>query len=717
MHVGLDTVALAGAGFSLLTHPGARVRTGDPLMRLDLDFLARHARSLVTPVIVTGEGTVEIVRRSVGRELATGDFLMEIAREAAQPTAHAPPAPLEELTRRAVVTLAHGLHARPAAVLAAAIKNLPADARIVLRGRAANARSTVALMGLGVQRGDEIELRASGPAAARALEALTAALLVATERERTAPPPNVASRGPAAAETAPAPPGTLGGISASRGLAVGAAVQLRRAELQVAEGGGGEALEGAALERARASVRARLERRSADTRLAPAAREITIAHLELMDDPEVVDAARAGIAQGKSASFAWRRAIRAQVEALSALPDARLRERADDLLDLESQVLIALAGLAATPVPQLPAEAIVIARELLPSQLVALDATRLAGIALAQGGATSHVAILAAAMGVPAVVALGAPALEVPEGTTVVLDADEGRLEIEPSAVRLTEVRAALTERGERARAARAAAQAECRTADGVRIGVYANIGSVAEAEAAVRNGAEGCGLLRTEFLFLERESAPAEAEQVQAYQAIADVLGGRPLTIRTLDAGGDKPIAYLRLPAEENPALGLRGVRTSLAYPELLRTQLRAVLRVTGPAQVRLLLPMIVDLTDLNAVLAQLEEARRELGRSATVPVGIMIETPASAVLSAPLAAAADFFSVGTNDLTQYTLAMDRGHPQLAPRLDALHPAVLELIARAARATAARGKHTAVCGGLASEPLAARAAGGTGRG
>src|SRR4029077_4682935 len=208
--------------------------------------------------------------------------------------------------------------------------------------------------------------------------------------------------------------------------------------------------------------------------------------------------------------------------------------------------------------------------------------------------------------------------------------------------------------------------------------------------------------------LFLDRQTAPTEAEQGAAYAAIAVALGSRPLTIRTLDAGGDKPIAYLPLPPEENPALGLRGVRTGLAYPQLLRTQLRAVLGLRERARCRLLLPMITDVEDLHAVRAILDDVRRELGTPAGIEVGVMIETPASALLAESLAREADFLSIGTNDLTQYTLAMDRGHPQLASRLDALHPAVLRLIARTAQAAHAQGRHTAVCGGLASEPRAA---------
>jgi phosphoenolpyruvate-protein phosphotransferase len=311
-------------------------------------------------------------------------------------------------------------------------------------------------------------------------------------------------------------------------------------------------------------------------------------------------------------------------------------------------------------------------------------------------------------MWIPALVALGPAVLVVPDGTLLVLDAGRGVLEIDPGETRLAEARAEVAAGAARRAALTAAAQRECRTADGSRIEVLANIGSLPEAQAAMRNGAEGCGLLRTEFLFLDRQSPPTEAEQSAAYQKIADVLGARPLTIRTLDAGGDKPIAYLPLPEEENPALGLRGVRTSLAFPELLRTQLRAVLAVHGPARCRLLLPMISDVEEIRAVRVLVDEVGRELGRAERISVGVMIETPASAVLAERIAAVADFLSIGTNDLTQYTLAMDRGHPQLAARLDALHPAVLRLIARTAEGARAHGRHVAVCGGLASEPLAA---------
>jgi phosphoenolpyruvate-protein phosphotransferase len=715
VHVGIDTVGLAGEGFQVHATQGSHVRAGDALLSFDLDLLAQRARSLLTPVVVTADHGFRVLRQTLDRAVAVGDFLMEVgvasgpAPGAGSFTAAAAGAAAPLLTRRLAVQLKHGIHARPAALLAASIRNLDADVRVAAHGKQANARSTVALMSLGVQHGDEIEIRASGPDASAAAGALAGVLATAGDVSGTAIAAQRAPAAPTSVSTAaPATAGRLPGVVASPGVAVGEARQLRRLEPEVRETGADIKTETAQLERARASVRVQLTRAAQGPAAAgnEAAREIAAAHLELLEDPELLDGAHTLLNLGKSAGFAWRSTLRAAGETLRQLPDPRLRERADDLTDLESQVLAALTG-GTGGVPALPPHAIVIAQELLPSQLLALDAAQIAGIALAAGGATSHVAIIAAAKGIPTLVALGPAVLAVPDGTPVVLDAGRGLLEIGPEPERLERARAAVAVFTASRAGELAAAQRECRTADGIRIEVLANIGSLAEVEAAVKNGAEGCGLLRTEFLFLDRQSPPSEAEQSAAYAAIAAALGSRPLTIRTLDAGGDKPIAYLPLPPEENPALGLRGVRTGLAYPQLLRTQLRAVLALRERSRCRLLLPMITDMSDLLAVRAVLDEVRKELGGE-DIKVGVMIETPASALLAESLAEAADFLSIGTNDLTQYTLAMDRGHPQLAARLDALHPAVLRLIARTAAAAGARGRHCAVCGGLASEPLAA---------
>jgi phosphocarrier protein FPr/phosphocarrier protein len=467
----------------------------------------------------------------------------------------------------------------------------------------------------------------------------------------------------------------------------------------------GVAHESAELERGRAEVRERLQRLA--TNAGQTARDVIGAHLEFVDDWELVAAARRSIARGKSAAYAWRRAVRDSADVLKGLGDPRIAERVNDLLDLEQQVLIALLGQTPAAKIDVPDRAIVIAEDLKPSQLVTLEAQKIAGICMAAGGPTSHVAILAAAMGVPTLVAMGPTVLDIVDDTWLILDAELGLLKVAPDAAELTTVERTLAGRRQRALAERCAAQIDCHTADGTRIEVFANLGSLADAKTAVAYGAEGCGLLRTEFLFLDREAAPDESEQIDRYQEIAQALAGRPLVIRTLDIGGDKPIPYLPLPAEDNPALGLRGIRTSLWRPELLRVQLRSLLQVKPFGQCRILLPMITDIEEIHAVRAMLDEIRNELELTASIQVGAMIETPASAVIADQIAGAVDFLSIGTNDLTQYTLAMDRGHADLAARIDGLHPAVLRLIAMTGEAAARHDCQVAVCGGLASDPAA----------
>jgi phosphocarrier protein FPr/phosphocarrier protein len=436
----------------------------------------------------------------------------------------------------------------------------------------------------------------------------------------------------------------------------------------------------------------------------PTVRDILAAHVELLDDPQLTRDARTAIAAGKSAAFAWRQALRDSAAALQATGDWRLAERIDDLRDLEHQVLVAL-GTIADSRPDVPAGGILLARDLAPSQFIELDATKLGGIALAAGGPTSHVAILAAAAGVPMLVAAGSAVLDVPAGRELILDADAGTLAIAPTGAELAAARATLAERRAASARERERAQRDCHLASGERLEVFANLtGTVADAERAMAEGAEGCGLLRTEFLFLERATAPTEDEQLHCYQEVARILQGRPLVIRTMDVGGDKPIPYLPLPPEDNPALGLRGIRTSLWRPELFDTQLRALLRA-GP-QCRILLPMITDAAEVRGVRERLEKLRDP---GTPMPrIGAMIETPASALLAAQIAAHVDFLSIGTNDLTQYTLAMDRGNAELAPRVDGLHPAVLKLIAAVGEAGERHGKLVAVCGGLASDAVAA---------
>ncbi|MFP5515115.1 MAG: phosphoenolpyruvate--protein phosphotransferase [Alphaproteobacteria bacterium] len=731
LHLGVDTVGLNGEGFTAHVRDGQAVKAGDLLIGFDMDLVGSRAQSLVSMMVVVNDGfTVD--GQSVNREIAVGEPAMTIhggsgadaAAPFAAPSADAAPDSDETGERSVVLPIANGLHARPAAAMVAATKAYPGTVTIQCRDRNANAKSVVALMGLGTVLGDRLTVRAAGPGAQDMAESIAvliegglgdpvvdaAAAPAATAAAPGAATPAVPPAHPAEEEIGPLfAPGEevlLKGTIAVPGQAVGSVVRRFRSAVRVTEDGAGPAVEEPRLRQALDSVIAELGR-SAERMPDHAA--IFQAHRELLDDPELLDGALADIRAGKSAEWAWQRAARQQADALAALADPRMAERAADLRDLEQQVLAVLSGKApSVGLAELPSGSIVLADEILPSDLAGVPAGRLAGIGMVHGGPTSHAVILAAALGVPTVVALGRQAERVPDGAPVVIDGNRGELLVFPPEDMLATTRTAVAARAARREENRLTAGEDCRMADGTRIEVFANLGRVSDAPGAVVEGAEGCGLLRTEFLFLERQSAPTEDEQHRQYQQIADALEGRPLVIRTLDVGGDKPLPYLPLPKEENPVLGLRGVRVGLREPELLRAQIRAILRVKPAGACRIMVPMIASPSELLAVRAMLDEERARLGRAEPIELGAMIEVPAAALIADRIGAVADFLSIGTNDLTQYVLAMDRGNPHVAAQLDALHPGVLRLIRLAVMGAKTHDRTVAVCGGSASDPMAA---------
>lgn len=696
IHIGLDTVALKGRGFTPLVAAGATVARGDPLIRFDMDAVALGATSLITPVIVTNAEAFTITRRTTGRAVGAHEELMALAPAKAEARRWSDDGTVIE--DRVKLVLPHGIHARPAARLGECARKFEAEVHLLNGDKRGDARSTVALLALGTRLGDELVVQARGTDAEAALAAVVA--LLGSDMGEGVP---AAAR--AAAPAAPAlEAGQIGGVIASPGLAMGPAARLRQAAIAVEREGKGADAERAALEAARREVRIRIGARAESASGSVAS--VMQAHLALLDDPELAAGAEARIAAGNSAGFAWRGAIHDQIAALRATGNAHLIERIDDLVDIERQVLGVLTG-APAEADAVPAGAILVADDLLPSQLVAIAASGPAGICLTRGGPTSHVAILCAGMGLPALVAMGGALDAVGDGTMLLLDAEAGHVTPNPAQADTEAFSARLAGRQARREAARAAAADICRTADGMRIELFANLGGVEDAKAAAMQGAEGSGLVRSEFLFLDRDDAPSEDEQHAAYQGIADALPGKPIIVRLLDVGGDKPAAYIPFDAEENPALGLRGIRVGLAHRDLLETQIRAILRVRPAGQCRIMLPMVASVAEVRAVRDVVEGLRGEMGIEVPVEVGVMVETPAAAITADLLAAEADFLSIGTNDLTQYVLAMDRGNPAVAAGVDAMHPAVLRLIAETCRRAIAKGRWVGVCGGLASDPAA----------
>lgn len=693
VHVGIDSVALGGEGFRQLTGDGQSVRAGEPLVEFDLTAVARRATSAISPVLVAGARDARLRHVAPVGRVMPGDRLYAVEIVGVEPAiATADPAATSAGQFR--VPFDHGLHARPAAQLVAALDRVPGA--IVLRAgrRTANARSTLEIMALGVARGELVELLAAPSATAAVRRALAGVLEAAAET-----PLSVFVRGH---ETRPLPAGTVvPAVVASRGLAVGRAHVLDTARRLPGEARGGADAEREALRAALLHV---------DTALAHLAEGqgnagLVAAHRALLADPVLWGRAHALIEAGAAAGAAWVEAIGTAAHALTAGGDARMAERRADLVDLEQQVLAVLDGDDPFRQEDLPSGAIVLADDLLPSRFLRLDPARVAGIATAGGGATSHVAILAAARGLPMLVAVGESLGGIEVGADLILDAEAGRLHVKPDPAATSETLRALESRKAQDVADRKAALGPAVTRDGQRVHVYANLGGGAEAGAAVALGAEGCGLLRTEFLFLDRTEAPTVDEQSTEYRRVAAGLGERVLTIRTLDAGGDKPIAYLPMPHEDNPALGLRGLRTGQLHPVVFGDQLEAILDGAG-GHARVLLPMVTEPGEVRAVRDEL--GRRAARRGVAMPaLGVMIETPAAALLAASFAGVADFLSIGSNDLAQYTLAMDRLNPALTSRLDGLHPAVLSLIGAVVAAGAASGLEVGVCGGLAADPEA----------
>lgn len=691
MHIGLETVGLGGEGFAPKVTDGQRVAAGELLVEFDLDRLARMAKSLVTPVIVTNGEAFAVEDAVSGRAIAAGEPVMRFralggaaaATEGAAPT----------INRSLVLPLAHGLHARPAARIAQLAADYPGTIEIVApSGRAASARSAVAMLALALPHGAAISVRGSDGDGVDAI-----ADLLASGMGELKPVATGAGVAPEAATVEM--PSLLKGVVAVPGTAIGPAFRPADPVADIPENGSGIDAERTALAGAKDRARAAL---AADAGGEGDRAGIAAAHLVLLDDPELASAADTAIAAGKSAGFAWRQAIGGYVEQLRGTSDARFAERIDDFNDLGRRVVLALHGEPDQALP--PPGAILIADELYPSQLMALGQAKLAGIASARGGTTSHVAIIAAGMGVPMLVSLGDALALVEPGSELVIE--NGVLRIAPDAADVAAVRTRIETRQARRQAALAHADQPAVTTDGTRIEVVVNLGSADDARAAVAEGAEGCGLLRTEFLFLDRATPPDEDEQLAAYQAIADALGERPLIVRTLDIGADKPAPYLTIAAEENPALGLRGIRLQLARRDLLDTQLRALLRVKTRAPLKLMLPMVADRAELVAAREALARHAADLGIAAP-ELGIMVETPAAALTAAALAADADFFSIGSNDLSQYALARDRTNPAVAAGLDGLHPAVLRLIDETVRGGAVHRRWTGVCGGLAADPEA----------
>ncbi len=674
-------------------------------------------------------------------------------------TLSAEPSPSQEpATLRFTVTPAHGLHARPAALLVSELRDL--DAQVEIRNVTTDsawvsAASLSRIAILGAQSGHEVEARATGKAAATALELLKALAERNFDEPRTSTAPNPAPTGngtsdippsgtdraltteptpsiptseiasapaqaaspdlstsgitpaPTTRPTPSVPTSETNALPASPGIAIGPvrqgtqgptldATELTSVPKQTPE------LEKQALEAALATVR--LTTQTLRDQLPHDEAAIFDAHLSLLEDPALLQEAHERITNGESAAQAWATVARQTALEFADLTDEYLAARATDVRAVGEQVLAELLNKHTQNRHQ---TGILVVPDLTPAQAATLDPGTTPGVVMAFGSPTGHASILTRARGIPAVVAAGAHVLELAEGTVVALDGSTGELVVDPG----EEVQAGFAQRAENARktteTALRTAHEPAVTRDGFRVLVGANASTPAEATAARAMGADLIGLVRTEFLFLNRETAPDVDEQESAYLDLADAFGGERITLRTLDVGGDKPLGYLPMPAEANPFLGVRGLRLGLSRTGLLTDQLRAIVRVARQTPVSVMFPMVSTLDELLAARSLLDSVLDGKGIPLGLQIGIMVEVPAAALKAAALAPHVDFFSIGTNDLTQYTLAAERGNDAVAALGDPFDPAVLQLI-RATSNGAAGQAEVAVCGEMAADVRAA---------
>lgn len=617
----------------------------------------------------------------------------------------------EELNLEMLIVNRMGLHARPAANLVATAGKFRSTVTVRKGEQSASAKSINQVALLAVKNGDNITISICGPDAHEAAGALKA-LHEDNFGERDEDIAEIPQEQDVSVSVVD---GIINGAPGSAGYAVGPAYvhQARLPEVEriiVSDVSAEVAKLDQAIGNALSEIR--ILQKDTEKTAGKANAAIFEVHGLILGDRDMRDKAVAEIESQKvNAESIWLEVMTSMAEGYRNLDDAYMKARAADVMDCGGRVLRILCGEEEQGIV-LENEAVIIAHDLSPSDVAGLDLNKVLAVVTEVGGVTSHAAILSRSMGIPAVIGVGEAARQITDGGIIALDGFEGRVWPEPDRAvqdELVEKRSAWLAEREKAKLKGAA---PAKTVDGTEIMVMGNIGVPADAPRVLEYGAEGVGLFRTEFLFQDRDQAPDEDEQYEAYVGAARAMQGSPVIIRTLDIGGDKPVRYLDTPKEDNPFLGERGVRFCMARPELFRIQLRALLRAASEENIRIMFPMISDVQELGEVIGFKDEVRKELisegiSVSDSIKTGIMIEVPSAVAVADKLAEICDFFSIGTNDLTQYVMAADRGNASVSTLCDNLNPAVLRMIAMTCEAARKAGIEVGMCGELAGNARA----------
>jgi len=716
LHLGIDTVGLNGEGLQLLVHAGDQVAAGTPLIRFDVDKVAQGATSLVTPLISIGQKKITVAQAATGH-ITAGTLLAKLSIAPAQTPGLANVNTDEYTTVTQTLTLAleNGLHARPASRLKQI--SARAGARVVLshNDQEADASHLTSLLNLGLMPGDKLTLTVTGPDAQQTAAEIKHFLetpegIVSAVVQKPVKHQNDTDKG------------IWHGVTASPGQGVGLLRRFSISLPEICEKTQNPAAEINHFFAARQTLLQNLKNAVHASISGSEQADILTAHIDLIDDDNLTQRALDLINSGKSSAAAWKITLDERIAELAASANPLIRERTGDLRDLQLQLIKLLSANPSknNEIEPSLAGSILVADDLTPSQVIALANIKPAGICLAAGGATSHVAVLCRSAAIPCLIGLGSSILDESlfREQNVILDADNGTLHLAPTDTELQAAKTKIAKQAQRERYDQAEAQMPAISKDGRTIDVAANITTGAEAAKSLVMGADAIGLFRSEFLFLDREDAPSEEEQKQQYQQALDAMHGKPVIIRMLDIGADKQLPWLNMGTCPNPALGIRGIRLLETCPALIETQLRALLQVKagilpdGKSALQIMLPMVSDIHDVIQVRAMIEKLADQLKlkqrKDFVMPqLGVMIEVPSAALTAAQLAKTADFFSIGTNDLTQYSLAMDREEPKLSQRLDILHPALLRLVGLCCSAAGENHCPVAVCGAAAGDDIA----------